>query len=85
MQIVPLVGMPGMTELLVILAVVIIAFGPSRIKGLGPALGRSIRGFKDEMKGDASIEDAGDQGQIENQPAQREIDVTRAGSVEQDR
>jgi len=84
MQIVPLVGMPGMTELLVILAVVIIAFGPSRIKGLGPALGRSIRGFKDEMKGDPALEESGSPSQLENQPAQREIDVTRAGSVEQD-
>jgi sec-independent protein translocase protein TatA len=71
-----------MTELLVILAVVIVAFGPSRIKGLGPALGRSIRGFKDEMKGDDSVEDSEEPSQLENKPAQREIDVTRAGSVE---
>ncbi len=84
MQMLPLVGMPGIPELLVILAVVIIAFGPSRIKGLGPALGRSIRGFKEEMKGDSSVEDSEAPSQLENKPEQREIDVTRVGSVEQE-
>ena len=36
----------GATELIVILVVVLLIFGPSRLPGLGKALGETIRGFK---------------------------------------
>jgi sec-independent protein translocase protein TatA len=34
---------------LVILVIVMLFFGPSKIEGLGKSLGRAIRGFKDGM------------------------------------
>ena len=36
----------GMTELLVILAIVLLIFGPKRIKTLGSDLGSAIKGFR---------------------------------------
>ena len=37
---------PGATELLVILGVAVLIFGPSKLPKLGSALGESIRNFK---------------------------------------
>lgn len=39
----------GLPELLVILVIVILIFGASRLAGLGRGLGQAIRGFKDEV------------------------------------
>lgn len=36
----------GVPELLIILAIVILIFGSSRLAGLGSGLGQAIRGFK---------------------------------------
>jgi sec-independent protein translocase protein TatA len=41
----------GWQELLVILAIVVIIFGGSKIAGVGKASGRAIREFKDELRG----------------------------------
>ncbi len=38
--------MPGSTELLIILGVAILIFGPSKLPKLGGALGESIRNFR---------------------------------------
>ena len=38
--------MPGMGELIVILLIVLVVFGASKLPGIGDALGRSIRNFK---------------------------------------
>jgi sec-independent protein translocase protein TatA len=43
-------GSLGLPELLVILAIVFIIFGASRLPGLGRGIGSAIRNFKDEMK-----------------------------------
>ena len=40
------VGMPGMWELLVILTIVLLVFGPGKMGQIGEAMGKSIRGFK---------------------------------------
>ena len=42
----------GWQEGLIILAVVVIIFGGSRLAGVGKASGRAIREFKDELKAD---------------------------------
>ncbi len=42
----------GMTELLVILAVVVIIFGPTQIPKLTRMFGKSVKSFKDGMAGD---------------------------------
>lgn len=42
----------GWQELLVILVIVVIIFGGTKLAGLGKASGRAIREFKDELKPD---------------------------------
>ena len=39
----------GITELLIVLAIVIIIFGANRIKNLGPDLGSAIKGFRSAL------------------------------------
>ena len=40
----------GVTELLIILAIVLLLFGPKRIKTLGSDLGSAIKGFRSAVK-----------------------------------
>ncbi len=40
----------GWPEVLVILLVVVIIFGPKKLPEIGSALGKTLRGFKEEMK-----------------------------------
>ncbi len=42
----------GPTELLIVLAIVVVLFGASRLAGLGGALGRGIREFREESGND---------------------------------
>ncbi|HWQ61862.1 MAG TPA: twin-arginine translocase TatA/TatE family subunit [Negativicutes bacterium] len=41
----------GMPELILVLVVVLVIFGPSKLPDVGRAIGKSIRGFKDETSG----------------------------------
>ncbi len=47
----------GWPEVLVILAVVVLIFGPKKIPEVGSALGKTLRGFKEEI--DAPSEQEG--------------------------
>ena len=49
----------GWTEILVVLAVVLLLFGSTRLPALGKALGKSLRNFKQGMSG-ADDDDNGD-------------------------
>ncbi|MBQ2699700.1 MAG: twin-arginine translocase TatA/TatE family subunit [Clostridia bacterium] len=42
----------GIWEIVLILVVVLVVFGGSKLSGVGKALGTSIREFKKELKGD---------------------------------
>ncbi len=42
----------GLTELLVILAIVLLIFGPKRLKSLGSDLGSAIKGFRTAVSDD---------------------------------
>lgn len=44
----------GSTELVLILIIAIALFGTSRIAGIGKAMGKSIREFKEEVNADDS-------------------------------
>lgn len=44
--------MPGMGELIVILLIVLVVFGASKLPQIGDALGRSIKNFKRSSKVD---------------------------------
>lgn len=54
----------SMGELIIILVVVVVLFGSSRLAGLGKSAGKSVREFKEELHKDdeqpASEEDAAD-------------------------
>jgi sec-independent protein translocase protein TatA len=47
----------GVQELLIILAIVILIFGPRKLPELGSAIGRTIKGFRRGMK-EADLDDA---------------------------
>lgn len=47
-----LLGPIGIPELIIILVVVLVLFGGSRLAGLGKGVGRSIREFKEEVTQD---------------------------------
>ena len=47
-------GTFGITELLVILAIVVVIFGPKRLKNIGSDLGNAIRGFRKAVTEDES-------------------------------
>ncbi len=59
----------GQTELLLILALAILMFGTTRLAGLGQALGRSIREFKQELRGqgEEKINNVGDNSNVHEQ------------------
>ena len=42
----------GVPELLIILAILLICFGPSRLTGLGKSLGDGIRSFRESVRVD---------------------------------
>ncbi|MEL6939643.1 MAG: twin-arginine translocase TatA/TatE family subunit [Cyanobacteria bacterium J06598_1] len=42
----------GIPEIVIIGVVAVLVFGPKRIPELGGALGKTLRGFKEEMDGD---------------------------------
>ena len=46
----------GLTELLVVLAIVLLIFGPKRLKSLGSDLGSAIKGFRKAVSYDEAAE-----------------------------
>jgi sec-independent protein translocase protein TatA len=67
-QVVYAIGIPGGSELLIILAIVLVLFGGSKIPQLGDALGKGIqnfrRSFQKEEEGEAEVLEA----EVVNQP-----------------
>ncbi|MDI3281122.1 MAG: twin-arginine translocase TatA/TatE family subunit [Bacillota bacterium] len=49
----------GVPELIVILVVAVILFGPQRLPEIGRALGRSIQEFKRALRGEEESRDGG--------------------------
>lgn len=48
----------GWPEVAIIAVVAIVVFGPKKIPELGGALGKTLRGFKEEMSGEGAAEQA---------------------------
>ena len=46
----------GIQELVIILIIVVLLFGSSRLPELGSGLGKAIRGFKDSLSGKDAID-----------------------------
>ncbi|MEE3279158.1 MAG: twin-arginine translocase TatA/TatE family subunit [Pseudomonadota bacterium] len=72
--------MPGPTELLIILAIVIVIFGAKRIKNLGSDLGGAIKGFRSAMSSNNDEEevsnDSTDASVAENVSSENDADDT---------
>ena len=51
------VGKIGLTEILFVVAIALLLFGPSKFASLGKGLGEGIRNFKSAMKNDDKKED----------------------------
>ncbi len=66
----------GITEVIIILVVVLLIFGPSKLPQLGEGIGKMLRGFKKEMKAlDEDSKQAAAEKVIERDD-RPEIDVT---------
>lgn len=46
----------GLPELLIILVIIMLIFGASRLGDIGSGLGKAIRGFKDSVAGKDAID-----------------------------
>jgi len=51
----------GPVELLIVLGIVLVIFGPKRLPGLGRQLGTGMREFKDSLTGKSRDDDEGDE------------------------
>lgn len=69
-----LLAMLGTMEIVVIIAVVLLIFGPSKLPQLGEGVGKMLRGFKKEMK--AIDEDKAAEAKTASKADDDEIDVT---------
>ena len=64
----------GPTELIIILVIVLIIFGAGRLAGIGGALGKSVREFRDATKDDKADKTA----EIEAQPEAKVAEEPKA-------
>ena len=64
-------GPIGIPELIIVLVILLVIFGPKRLPGLGRSLGSGMREFKDSVTGKSTAEDDEDdeRPQIEAGPA----------------
>jgi sec-independent protein translocase protein TatA len=59
----------GPTELIIVLVIVLLIFGPKRLPGLGRSLGSGMREFKDSITGNKDDRDDDDEAGAEERPA----------------
>ena len=50
-------GLPSGSEWIFVVVIVLIIFGPKNLPRIGRAIGQSIRGFKEEIKGISTEDD----------------------------
>ncbi len=53
-------GPIGIPELIIVLVILLVIFGPKRLPGLGRSLGSSMREFKESVTGDRKDDDDDD-------------------------
>ena len=49
---IPLIGMPGLWEWIIIIAIILLLFGATKLPKLGKGLGEGIRNFKSGLGGE---------------------------------
>ena len=53
-------GPIGIPELIIVLVILLVIFGPKRLPGLGRSLGSGMREFKDSISGESKHDDEDD-------------------------
>lgn len=65
----------GMPELLIILAVILLIFGPKNLPKLGGAIGKTVKNLREGMGGSKAIEEVEDEEEVveevEEEPAKK--------------
>jgi sec-independent protein translocase protein TatA len=69
-------GPIGIPELIIVLVILLVIFGPKRLPGLGRSLGSGMREFKDSVTGESKGDDADEQRALEPAPAATTTPVT---------
>ena len=59
----------GPTELIIVLVIVLLIFGPKRLPGLGRQLGSGMREFKDSISGRGDRDDEDDEAEVDDRAA----------------
>lgn len=54
----------GVPELLIILVVILLIFGPKNLPKLGSALGKTVKNLREGLGGDKKVESADDEAEI---------------------
>ena len=57
----------GVQELIIILLIAAVVFGGSKISGLGKAVGKSVREFKDEVHGKSDDNSTDDKEKVKDE------------------
>ncbi len=70
---IPFLGGIGPLELIIILVVVLLIFGPKNLPKLGNAIGRTVKSMRDGMDGGKKKEDAKDEAEEVEAKAQDEV------------
>ncbi len=73
----------GMTELLVILAIVLLIFGPKRLKNIGSDLGNAIKGFRNAVTEDEEKPGQAQERVIEGEAATNADAGVKTGETQQ--
>ena len=63
---------PGPLEIVIILVIVLLIFGPKRLPDLGRSLGRGMREFKESVTGNDKDDEPAELTATEAKPADRE-------------
>jgi sec-independent protein translocase protein TatA len=62
-------GPIGIPELIIVLVILLVIFGPKRLPGLGRSLGSGMREFKDSISGNSRDDEQDERRQIQAAPA----------------
>jgi sec-independent protein translocase protein TatA len=65
----------GPTELIIVLVIVLLIFGPKRLPGLGKQLGSGMREFKDSISGKGGRDDDDDGDEAERAEHRRQTEA----------
>ena len=73
----------GVTELLIVLAIVLLIFGPKRLKNIGSDLGNAIKGFRKAVTDEEAEAKAGAQAQADPSVIEGEVASQKEESHQQ--